>query len=428
MVAKNIFIWAFFSFLALPGQGVAGTSGKIKGRVFDKETNDPVIGANIIIQGTTIGASTDLDGVYFILNVPPGKHTLEAITIGYGKVVITGVEVFSDRSTTQNFAMTTKVIAGEEVVVTARRSIIEKDRTNTTAYVTGEQIDALPVQEVEDIIQLQTGISKDAGGKFHMRGGRSGEIAYMIDGIPVTDQFDGGSSVEIENSWVQELQVMSGTFNAEYGQAQSGVINVVTKSGQRTFSGKFSVWTGDYVSSRDNVFMNIDNIDRGESNAEFSLSGPVKILPNASFVITARGYDRQGWLFGQRRTRREDTTPIQAFFEEAQQHPTDEERLAGIGIPDSLQTGDGAFVPLNSQRKFTAFGNLSLRPIPSISLEYSLFLEDQTRESYSDARRYAPDGVPETTRKGVNHILNLTHTLSPKTFYKIGLSLTGNTE
>jgi hypothetical protein len=142
----------------------AGTTGKIKGKVLEKESSLPVIGANVVLKGTTMGAAADMNGNYFIINVPPGKYDIVVSAIGYQKLTVTGVQVFTDRTTTQNFELPTEILAGSEIVVTAVRPIVEKDRTNTTAYVNSEQIDALPVQEVEDILQLQTGITRDASG------------------------------------------------------------------------------------------------------------------------------------------------------------------------------------------------------------------------------------------------------------------------
>lgn len=400
----------------------AGTTGKIKGKVLEKESGLPVIGANVVLQGTTMGAAADMNGSYFIINVPPGKYDIVVTAIGYQKLIVTGVQVFTDRTTTQNYELPTEVLEGAEVVVTAVRPIVEKDRTNTTAYVNSEQIDALPVQEVEDILQLQTGITRDASGGFHMRGGRSGEIAYMVDGIPVTNQFSGGSLIEIENSWIQELQVISGTFNAEYGQAQSGVVNVVTKEGSPKFKGNVTLWSGDYISSKNDIFMNIDHLNLGEHNAQFNISGPLTFLPKANFFVNVRAYDREGWLYGERRTRIEDTWKIQEYYHEAQQNPTDEERIAGIKIPDSLQTSDRSYVPLNPLTKYSAYVNLSFRPLSSLKFNYSLFADHQVWKSYSDSRRYAPDGVPKHWRTGFDHILQMTHTLSVRTFYKLGVS------
>ncbi|MGC9363679.1 MAG: carboxypeptidase-like regulatory domain-containing protein [Fidelibacterota bacterium] len=192
------------------------------GKIVDKNTGDPIVGANIYIEGTSMGTASDINGDYFIINIPPGTYTLICSYVGYERISVVNIEVNVDRTTIQNFSIAPQAIEGEEVTVIGTRKIIEMDRTNTAAYVTSEEIQTMPVQELGDLIQLQTGVVKDAGGTFHIRGGRGGEIAYLIDGVPVTDQYNGGSSIAMENSWVQELQVISGTFNAELRSGSIG--------------------------------------------------------------------------------------------------------------------------------------------------------------------------------------------------------------
>lgn len=405
------------------GPVLAGPTGKIAGRVVDAATGEALPGATVMVEGTTLGAAAGPDGRYVILNVPPGTHTVRASMVGFATMRIEGAEVSVDRTTRLDFELGEEVMVGEEVVVVARRPLVEVDRTTSASYVTSEAISNLPVQEVGDLLQLQSGVAYDAGGRLHLRGGRSGEVAYMVDGIPVTDQFRGGSKIEIENSWIQELQVISGTFNAEYGQAQSGVINVVTKEGGLTaYRGSASTFVGAYLTPRDDVFMNAGGADLDQYNGELNLSGPLGILPEGSFNLSGRYFHSGGYLYGQRRVRIEDTVPIQAYIHEAQQNASDREALVGIEVPDSLMTGDGAYVPMNPSEKLSLHGSLSLRPVDGVRVSYALFWTDENRKSYSDGRRYAPDGLPTIYDRGANHILSATHTLSSTTFYRVGLS------
>ncbi len=402
--------------------GFAGTTGKIMGTVLDSQTGDPVIGANIYLDGLPIGAATNEDGDYFILNIPPGEYTVVVSAIGYATIKESNVEVSTDRTTPKSFKMSPEAIAGEEVVVVGTRPSVEKDRTTTVSYLSSRQIESLPVQEVSDVIQLQTGVVKDASGNFHIRGGRKGEIAYLVDGVPVTDQFRGGSSIELENTWINELQVISGTFNAEYGQAQSGIINIVTKEGAKKFGGKVIVSSGDYVSSHNDIFMNIDKVNLNEQDYSLNFYGPMRLLPGGSFYTSVRFNSNEGWLSGVNRVRIEDTVPIQAFMHEAQQSQTNEERLIGIKVPDSLQTGDGSYVAMNPNRKFSFYGKLSTLLFPSLKVNYSLFYNSGKWKSYSDYHRYSPDGVPTSRTDNFNHILSINHTLSKRTFYSLSLS------
>ena len=94
----------------------------------------------------------------------------------------------------------------------------------------------------------------------HFRGGRSNEVKYLIDGVPVNDVYSGQSSLSAEINSIEEIQVITGTFNAEYGDALSGVVNQVTKIAGDKLDGNISVYSGDYVSSHDDIFTNIDHV------------------------------------------------------------------------------------------------------------------------------------------------------------------------
>ncbi|OPZ72278.1 MAG: TonB-dependent Receptor Plug Domain protein [bacterium ADurb.Bin478] len=221
--------------LLLTGHAVlAGTSGKIAGRIIDRDNKEGLPGVNVLLVGTTWGAVSDPDGYFQIINVPPGTYKIAVSMIGYMALTIEDIKVNVDRTTTQNISLSSKTLEGQEVVIKAERPVIEKDRTSTASYVDAETIQDLPVQEVSEIIQLQAGVVTGAGGDLHFRGGRSREVAYLIDGISVSNAFSqgGGSNVAIENSIIKELQVISGTFNAEYGSAQSAIVNVVTKNAE----------------------------------------------------------------------------------------------------------------------------------------------------------------------------------------------------
>ena len=398
-------------------------AGKIAGNVTDSNTGEPLPGATIRIENTTLGAAASADGYYTIINVKPGEYTVLVSMIGYATTRVENVEVSLDRTTRIDVELQEEVFEGEEIVVEARRPLIELDRTTSASYMNSESIANLPVQEIQDLLQLQPGVSYDAAGRLHLRGGRFGEVAYMVDGIPVTDQFSGGSKIEIENSWIQELQVISGTFNAEYGQAQSGVINVVTKEGdQHDFSGSASFFTGSYLASDKSIFMNAASVEPSQFNGELSLGGPFPLLPGGSFFVNGRYFKSDGWLFGERRVRIDDTVPIQAYIHEAQQQASDRETLIGIEVPDSLQTGDGALVPMNPREKLSVHGSLSTRPATNLKLGYSVFLNDQERRFYSDSRRFAPDGQPTVFEQSQNHILSFTHTVTPAAYYRVAFS------
>jgi len=212
-------------------QIVTAQTGKIVGTVIDAESRTPLPGANVLIDGTTLGAATDMDGRFIIVRVPPGKFNLKAFYIGYQRVTLQNVEVMTDLTTTAKFELKSEVIEGEEVTIIAEAPVIRKDLTSVEARVQAEEIEKMPVQELGDLLNIQAGVTRDAGGAIHIRGGRSSEVSYLVNGISITDDFSRSQALQIENESIQELQVISGTFNAEYGNAMSGVINVVTKTG-----------------------------------------------------------------------------------------------------------------------------------------------------------------------------------------------------
>ena len=185
-VFRSILILMLLGFMTA---AIPGTTGKISGRVIDSESGQGLPGVNVILVGTNTGSATDADGYYRIINISPGSHDLRYSMIGYGMVTVNGVLVNIDRTTTQNISLSTEVIEGETVVISADRPLIERDRTNTAAYVSSETINDLPVQEVSEIIQLQAGVVTGSGGELHFRGGREREVAYLIDGISVSNAF-----------------------------------------------------------------------------------------------------------------------------------------------------------------------------------------------------------------------------------------------
>jgi len=419
---SRLIICGIVLFMLLGSSVIAGTTGKIVGKVTEELTGEPIIGANIYLEGTGMGSMTDLKGEYFIIGVRPGSYTLICTYIGYSKTIIQDTRVNIDLSTIKNIALSQETIEGEEVVVVSQRMVVEKGRTNTTAYVSSEKIAAMPVQEVGDLIQLQAGVVQDAGGSFHIRGGRGGEIAYLIDGVPVTDQYNGGSSIGLENSWVQELQVISGTFNAEYGQAQSGIVNVVTKEGAQKFSGQLSFSTGDHLSTEDDIFWNIKSLGLSEQNVSLSLQGPLSFLPEGSFYSSVRYKNSDGWLYGKNNVLIDDTVPIQNYINEAQNTQTQDEQSYGIKVPDSLQTGDGALIPIDGRSKISFYGKITTKVLPSVKVRYSIFYTTATGMSYSDSRRYSPEGIRTWYDDSYNHILSLNHVLSNKSFYTLNFS------
>ncbi|MBN1998357.1 carboxypeptidase-like regulatory domain-containing protein [candidate division KSB1 bacterium] len=170
----------------------AQTWGKIVGVVRDAETGEALPGANVMVEKTSLGAAADAEGYFIILRVPPGRHNVRTEYIGYRRVLMTNVEVMTDLTTTVNFNLEAETINAEELVIVAERPLVRKDLTSSEARIQADRIKTMPVQDVGDILDLQAGIIRDTGGGIHIRGGRSSEVAYMVNGISITDDYDRG--------------------------------------------------------------------------------------------------------------------------------------------------------------------------------------------------------------------------------------------
>ena len=191
----------------------AGTTGKITGKVTDSKTKEALPFVNVIVEGTNLGAATDIDGNYVILNVPPGKYNIRAQYIGYQTVLVENIEVNIDLTTTVDFELSESTVNLQEVVIQGAQDLIKKDVTSSQSLITSDQIQTLPVAEFNDVLQLQAGVTRDANGDFHIRGGRTNEISYWVNGISVTDAYDHSRGIQIDNNSIQELQVISGVVH-----------------------------------------------------------------------------------------------------------------------------------------------------------------------------------------------------------------------
>ncbi len=224
-------ILLLFLFTGLQAQ----TTGKIAGYILDKNSGDPLVGVNIYIENSAIGATTDGDGAFFILNVPPGKHTVKIEYVGYKPVKIEELKVSVNRTSAITVELEESTLElGEEIVVVADKISIKKDQTSSIRNVSSDDMAILPIENTDDIVSLQPGAVLG-----HMRGGRSNETAYMIDGISVYNGFDRQKMINIDPEALQEIEVITGTFDAKYGEAMGGIVNMVTKEGGNEFHGKF---------------------------------------------------------------------------------------------------------------------------------------------------------------------------------------------
>ncbi|RMI17013.1 MAG: TonB-dependent receptor [Calditrichaeota bacterium] len=389
----------------------AGTTGKIVGRVVDAATGEPLPAVNILVENTMLGAATDLDGTFLILNVPPGTYTLRATMIGYTDMVITNVRVNADKTTRVEFQLKeTAVELGEAIEVVATRPLVKKDLTSTESVVTTEEIEAIPVENFSDVVNLQAGVVDG-----HFRGGRLGEVAYLINGVPVNDVYSGDLALEVENNSVQELSVISGTFNAEYGQAMSGVVNIVTKEGGDRFTGNVRVYTGDYLSTHDNIFWNIDRMNP-IYNLEGTLSGPVPLLPHTTFFASGRYFQDEGYIYGKRVFL---PTDVSDFSKEKPEEWVVMSRGQTYTFSEALAQRlieEAEAVPMNNSRRFTGNLKLTFRPGSTDKISLEGFYQRRNWREYDHRFRLNPDGDYRRRQWSVNASAFWNHVFSARTF------------
>jgi outer membrane receptor protein involved in Fe transport len=213
----------------------AGTTGKMAGKVVDKQTGEPLAGANVVIQGTTMGAAVDLEGDFYIINIPPGTYTVEVSMIGYATTQIEGLVISIDTTTPVDTELESTTLETEEIVVVADRPMVKRDVSNSELVATKDQMDVVPiVRSVSEYMALQPGIEfngDEEGREMLIRGGGQDQIGMVVDGLVVNNNLDGGPINIINMSAIQEVSVIKGGFNAEYGNIRSGLFNIVTKEG-----------------------------------------------------------------------------------------------------------------------------------------------------------------------------------------------------
>ncbi|MCK4965434.1 carboxypeptidase-like regulatory domain-containing protein, partial [bacterium] len=213
----------------------AATTGKIQGTIVDDSSKEPLPGVNVVIDGTVLGAATDENGFFFIINVPPGTYQLKASMVGYATETKENVRVYVDRTSTIDFGLKTRAVAGEEVTVTAVRVPVPLDVSSTEAYVSGEDVAESSVARFDQMIALQAGVeitsSVEDGEGFQVRGGGIDESVLQIDGMSMQDEMTKIPNLSVSRNLIQDVQILTGGFNAEYGNIRSGLINVITKDG-----------------------------------------------------------------------------------------------------------------------------------------------------------------------------------------------------
>ncbi|RMH71620.1 MAG: TonB-dependent receptor [Gemmatimonadetes bacterium] len=264
---------------------VFAQTGKITGRVIDKDTGEPLWGANVTVVGTGKGAMVNEDGLYTIF-IRPGTYDVQVSFIGYSPQTKTGVLVKLDLTTELNFEMSQGAIDLDIVIdVSGQRDMIQKDITSSESRIGAEEITNMPVANFQDILALTAGAKEDASGDLHFRGGRTGEVLYNVDGMSVRDVQSNDAGLQPSNNAIAEVVVISGGFPAEFGNAQSAVVNVVTKEGSvKRYTGGLEYRTDDFGNPNADYSWNSDVVN-------FNFGGPE---PLTQQILPSLGFDLPG--------------------------------------------------------------------------------------------------------------------------------------
>jgi outer membrane receptor protein involved in Fe transport len=380
-----------------PLASLAGTTGKLMGRVLN-DKKEPLAGVNVRIDGQRLGAITDDSGNYFIIGIPAGHYTIRMNLVGYGAYSADGVTVSADFTTTLNATMRIEAVELTGVSIDASRPLLQKDATGTTRFITGEEIAKLPTRGYRDAAAQQTGVvnfkrqidnESQNGNTLIIRGGRPNETAYFVDGFSQQDPLTGTSSTSISNSAIEEVVVLTGGFNAEYGRIMSGAVNVVTKEGADKYFGSIEaisdILAGDWIGSRKTDYNIYD----------FALGGP--ILPNR---------DNLSFYVSSERRWQSDRSP--SFL-------TDQYRdqLSSLGL-------DSDYKPANNSGGYTFQGKLGWQVNDAMSFKIGGMGSEENWREYSHAYLFNLDHTAKYLDRNKSFTANFNHVVSPKTFYTLG--------
>lgn len=405
--------------------------GKVAGHIEDASTGEELIGVAVLIEGTGRGTTTDLEGSYVLLNLRPGYYTLVYSYIGYQSQRITDIQVTSGQTTRIDIKLNQAVIEGEELLIQAERPLVQKDLTASKKTVIAEEIEVLPVESLFGVLATTAGVTTGASGELHVRGGRSNEISYLVDGLAVSNPFNtNGINTRVAIDAIEELTVISGAFNAEYGKAMSAVVNLVTKEGGEQYEGSVTAYGGDYLTRNYELFLLPKGVNLNSTTIEGSLSGPIPVGSRMRFLVSGRYDNSDGHLYGIRQHLPSDSANFNSnpWYYEIHGNPWWDYADSTITLPDGSEVGGHGLalpserVSMNPSERFNVLSKLTTKPTNNTQLEYSYLIDNSKAKGFSFGYRYNPDGVASNQRRNQNHSLHFTHTLNPQTFYTVKLS------
>lgn len=415
---------------------VFAQDGKLRGRVMDKDSGEPLIGASIVIDGTTLGASADINGDYVVLSVPPGAYTVKVSYIGYQPLTVSNVRVNANLTTTQDFrlASTAVEVAGMEIV--AERPLVQRNTTNTVRLTTQEDIENLAIRGVQNIVALNAGTVLQ-NGNLYVRGGRAGEVMYYVDGAAATNPLyrsDAGtvanpafratggqgvgssaSTVNIIQEAVEEIQLQAGGYTAEFGGANAGIVRTSVRTGGSDFKASIDYRTDDFAEPGEQF---LSTTAFGYRNAVLTLSGPI-MNKLRFFVAGQHNYIRD-----------RDVRYVSPFSFPNLTTDALGSRPAGEPLPGVFGF-EKNYVPGNSRRDNSVNGTLVYDLSSSLKFRFTgtyQAIDNPVGKQWPVAvdNFFRLRDPQAETRIGLGN-LKLTHVINPKTFYEAAISYSKRT-
>jgi len=400
----------------LPGSALAQQAGILVGMVSDPK-GAPLPFANVLVTGTSLGAATDAEGKYEIKNVPPGEYTVKFLYLGYETDQRT-VQVAAGQILTLNATLRESVVATLETVqVTGRKEMIHRDSSASFHTVGQEELERLPVDTFQEAVALKSGVVAQ-GGQLHFRGGRAGEVQYQIDGIPVNDPLVGGG-VDVATVAVSDSQILLGGMDAENGNAQSGVVNIITQEGGDHFSGEVTYMTDDY-GAPDKTYNNYDRLSLG-------FGGPTPVQ-NLNYYASLQRTWSDTYLAARERRQVHSFLDFINFRDRQTNDYQVQGKLSWKPGPNYKMTFEAlanrrdwdSYVHTFSQEGFVESRVDTVLDTGEIRTLYGDFSEQQPDPNWLYYN--APEHTPDYSNKFQQYKVVWSHTLSQGTFYTLKLS------
>ncbi|MCS7230414.1 MAG: TonB-dependent receptor [Candidatus Kryptonium sp.] len=421
-------------------------TGKISGKVYNEATNEPIPGANVIIEGTRLGAATDIRGNYIILNIPPGKYDVVVSAVGYVRTTVRNVIVNADKTTFLDIALKEEVIGLPEVVVQADKPLIDISQTSSRATITSDDISSLPIASFQEALRISP--SNFAG---YIRGGRRYETKYILEGIDISDKYyeayagnfggnlyttyhglsltfrENVNLTDIGVGAIEEINVNSGASSAEISQATGGVVSITLKEGRGRISGKVYLrYASKLPHKGPHLYFGILPDGSTAADKYFGEKRALEARGDAASRAKAALYTwtPNKYWYGNKPTVEFETSLGGGLFKD----------LAGFFTDIKFYETYGRF-PNEFNRQLNITGKLTFNLIPSIKLTAIGFVNDQgfyfgwKNRVFNENYKFFLEGVPKYAKGSFAISGKLTHALSSRTFYELQVSfLTSPTE